>query len=166
MTLKSGNSVSCPCGSKTFFSTCCEPVLLDHSKALTAEILMRSRYTAFCNKDSSHLLRTWHESTRPKTLNLVDQPVSWLGLTIIDTDSGRQDDSAGIVQFASKYFENGEVYELSETSEFLNEDGLWYYLRGDSRITKIKQERNKPCACGSGLKFKRCCLKKNPTALF
>jgi hypothetical protein len=32
--------------------------------------------------------------------------------------------------------------------------GIYYRYRGDSR----KLGRNDPCSCGSGVKYKRCCL--------
>jgi len=37
----------CPCGSQEIFASCCEPYLSGDKIPLTAEILMRSRYTAY-----------------------------------------------------------------------------------------------------------------------
>ena len=41
---------------------------------------MRSRYTAFVKEDKDYLLRTWHESTRPKELDF--EPLHWRSLKI------------------------------------------------------------------------------------
>jgi SEC-C motif-containing protein len=148
----------CPCGSNTPYSKCCEQILNDHSLATTAESLMRSRYTAFVQKHDSHLLRSWHSRTRPKSLNHDDFPVVWLGMEIHGCEKGGIEDHAGTVDFTTHYIENGQLSHLREKSEFLKEDQLWYYLKGTAEIKKEKLERNKPCPCGSGKKFKRCCL--------
>ena len=37
----------CPCGSGKKYGECCEPIIKNTSKALTAESLMRARYTAY-----------------------------------------------------------------------------------------------------------------------
>ena len=34
-------------------------------------------------------------------------------------------------------------------------------IPSEPTISEIKAGRNDPCPCGSGLKFKKCCLKKN-----
>jgi len=154
------NQSFCPCGSGTPFSSCCLPVLNDHRLATTAEALMRSRYTAFVEKHEKHVLSSWHGSTRPKKLNFEDHPVAWLGLEIHQCQEGLTTDDHGTVDFTSSYLENGQLCRLRELSQFIKEDGLWYYLRGECQVTKEKIARNSPCPCGSGLKFKRCCLPK------
>ncbi|MDR1126989.1 MAG: SEC-C domain-containing protein, partial [Treponema sp.] len=39
--------MDCPCGSGKQYTDCCEPFILGVQKPLTAEALMRSRYTAY-----------------------------------------------------------------------------------------------------------------------
>ncbi|OGR16811.1 MAG: hypothetical protein A2X81_19930 [Desulfobacterales bacterium GWB2_56_26] len=148
----------CPCGSQLPFAACCRPILEDHRRAETAEALMRSRYSAFVQKHEQHILASWHPRTRPKALNFDDNPVVWLGLEIHESEEGSQSDSSGTVEFTTSYLENGQLCRLREKSQFLKEDGLWLYLRGECRIKKEKVERNQPCPCGSGKKFKKCCL--------
>jgi len=150
----------CPCGSGLALSSCCLPVLNDQSLATTAEMLMRSRYTAFVQQHTQYIQSSWHTKTRPKTLNFDDHPVVWLGLQIHNQHEGSVSDSSGTVDFSCSYLENGQLCKLQEVSEFLKENGLWYYLQGDCKVTKEKIPRNKPCPCGSGQKFKRCCLSK------
>jgi SEC-C motif-containing protein len=149
----------CPCGSALPFSACCGPILENHALAETAEALMRSRYTAFVQKHEPHILASWHARTRPKSLNFDDHPVVWLGLQIHDRQEGAASDSSGTVDFTTSYLENGQLCRLREKSEFLKEDGLWFYLRGECQIKKEKVERNQPCPCGSAKKFKKCCLR-------
>lgn len=148
----------CPCGSQLPFAACCQPVLDDHRLAATAEALMRSRYSAFVRQHEPHILASWHPRTRPKSLNFADHQVVWLGLDIHGCEAGTSEDDSGTVEFTTSYLENGQLCRLREKSEFLQEDGLWLYLRGECRIKKEKIERNLPCPCGSGKKFKKCCL--------
>lgn len=150
----------CPCGSNKDYLTCCGPILKDHKLALTAEMLMRSRYTAFVKENSHHLLKTWHETKRPASLNFDDHPVTWVRLVINKTTEGQTTDSTGKVDFSSTYIENGQLCTLNEVSNFSKMNGLWYYVDGVCEVTKKKIERNRPCPCGSQKKFKRCCLNK------
>lgn len=150
----------CPCGSGSVYSSCCLPVVNDHSLAETAEMLMRSRYTAFVKQHSQHIQSSWHVKTRPKTLNFDDHPVVWIGLEIHSCSDGLASDSSGSVDFTCSYLENGQLCKLQEVSQFLKEDDLWYYLQGECKVIKKKIARNTVCPCGSGEKFKRCCLSK------
>ena len=154
------NDSLCPCGSGSDASSCCRPILNNHSLATTAEMLMRSRYTAFVLQHASHIQSSWHSKTRPKSLNFDDHPVVWLGLVIHECQDGQAGDDTGTVDFTCSYLEGGQLCKLRETSQFSKVDGLWYYLRGDCRVTKDKIARNSVCPCGSGQKFKRCCLAK------
>jgi len=119
---------------------------------------MRSRYTAFVRKHEQHILASWHPRTRPPALNFDDNPVVWLELLIHESIEGGKNDSAGTVEFTSSYLENGQLCRLREKSQFLKEDGRWFYLRGECSVKREKIERNLPCPCGSGRKFKKCCL--------
>ncbi len=150
----------CLCGSESSYSNCCKKIHLDHREALTAEMLMRSRYTAFALEDSEHILKTCIESKRPPALNFEVHPVTWINLTINNTMDGKVDDNAGQVDFTSTYIENGQLCTLSEVSNFKKLDSLWYYVDGVCDVSKRKLERNRPCPCGSGKKFKRCCVHK------
>ncbi len=150
----------CPCGSGSTPSSCCLPVINNHHLATTAEMLMRSRYTAFVLQHAQYIRSSWHTTTRPKALNFDDHIVEWLGLEINSCQDGLASDDSGKVDFTCSYLENGQLCKLQETSQFIKEDGLWYYLQGECKVTKEKIARNTLCPCGSGKKFKRCCLSK------
>jgi SEC-C motif-containing protein len=121
---------ACPCGSGRSLAACCDPLLAGAARAATAEQLMRSRYTAYALGDEAYLLRTWHASTRPSSLNLAAAPVKWLGLRIVRTEAGGPDDRDGIVEFEARYKPPGRAERLREVSRFVNENGAWYYVDG------------------------------------
>ena len=80
---------------------------------------MRSRYTAFVKEDKDYLLRTWHESTRPKELDF--EPLHWRSLKIEAfmplSETTARDDA-------------GNMITLKENSRFVKENGRWYYIDG------------------------------------
>ena len=146
---------NCPCGSGKAYQLCCQPC---HAGAAadTPKALMRSRFSAFVVKDADYLLATWHPDTRPATLQLDDSP-DWVGLQVLS--SGEQE-GRGQVHFRAVYrLPDGFGY-LEEASDFVREDGRWFYLSGQTREVRLDPGRNEPCPCGSGRKFKACCLKR------
>lgn len=150
----------CPCGSTKQYTGCCKPYLDNADNPDTPEILMRSRYTAYVLQKEEYLLNSWHQRTRPNSLNFEDNPVVWLGLDVLENETLLPDKNAGSVHFLAKYMERGQVCTLEENSRFLREDGIWYYLDGDCNVKKEKPKRNLPCPCGSQIKFKKCCMNR------
>ncbi len=93
---------------------------------------MRSRFDAFKRGDAEWLIETWHPSTRPRRLDLTDNP-RWRGLQILDTVAGGPDDDTGVVEFRATHVADGELGILHERSRFVREDGRWYYVDGELR---------------------------------
>lgn len=94
----------------------------------TAEELMRSRFDAFARSDEEWLLRTWHPTTRPETVDLTDNP-QWRRLQIVDVVDGGPEDTDGIVEFRATYKEaGGGIGVLQERSRFVQERGRWFYV--------------------------------------
>lgn len=92
---------------------------------------MRSRYSAYVRARSDYLLRTWHESTRPRSLDVGEAgTVMWLGLKIVRTEAGGPDDSQGVVEFVACFKIGGKAHRMIEVSRFVRENGLWFYLDG------------------------------------
>ena len=87
----------------------------------------------------------------------------WLGLEIISTIKGGEDDKDGIVEFKATYIENGKTIVHHERSYFVKKNGVWFYQKWlpitSTRINENKVGRNDPCPCGSGKKYKKCCGK-------
>ncbi len=122
---------------------------------------MRSRYTAYVLRNADYLSRTWHPATRPVELGL-DDGTTWQGLTVIRTSGGSENDERGIVEFTARCRVKETPGSLHEISEFVRQQGRWFYLDGDSpKRMPVKSGnkigRNEPCPCGSGKKYKRCC---------
>ena len=116
----------CPCGSGLAYPRCCEPWHLG-APAPTAEALMRSRYSAYVRNLHDYLLATWHESTRP--LSLEDSPTRWLGLEV--KRYAQQDDTHATVEFVARFRADGRGHRLHEVSRFVREGGRWFYLDGE-----------------------------------
>ncbi len=154
------NKTSCPCGSGKTFTDCCEVVLDDHSKALTALQLMRSRYTAYTLARNEYLKKKKKKKKKKKELDVEDSTIQWLGLDIEGYDQGEQADTEGTVTFTARFLSSGHHCKLQEQSRFIKRDNFWYYLDGKNNSSTRKTGRNEPCPCGSGKKFKKCCLKK------
>jgi len=152
----------CPCGSDTPQEQCCDPYLKGQAIPPTAEALMRSRYVAYTQNNNEYIIETWHASTRPEDTNPADDSnVEWLGLQILRTEDGTPDDNKGIVEFRARCRVKGEAGGVDEASEFVKENGRWFYVDGFSiqpvKTRHLKIGRNDPCSCGSGKKYKRCC---------
>lgn len=115
---------------------------------------MRSRYTAFVMNLPVYLQATWHQSTRPGSLTLTDSP-QWTSLQVLGTtESGDR----GTVHFRAIYRLASGWGFLEETSDFVRAEGRWFYLRGNTSEGALRPGRNDRCPCGSGRKYKACCL--------
>ncbi|MEU4015657.1 YchJ family metal-binding protein [Microbacterium sp. NPDC028030] len=123
------DSARCPCSSGDVFGGCCGP-LLRGVPAPTAERLMRSRYTAFGLHDEVHLLRTWHSSARPSTVEF-EPDLEWRRLVILDRHAGGPFDRDGVVEFEAFWRQGAQRGSLHERSRFVREDRQWYYVDGD-----------------------------------
>ncbi|MER6565849.1 YchJ family protein [Streptomyces sp. NPDC001093] len=119
-------SRTCPCGLPRPYAACCGRFHAGPAAAPTAELLMRSRYSAFVTGDAGYLLRTWHPRTRPERLDL-DPRMRWTGLEILDTTDGSAFHSTGTVTFRASY----RGGSLHERSRFERVDGAWVYVDGD-----------------------------------
>ncbi|MGW7525104.1 YchJ family protein [Streptomyces sp. NPDC054783] len=119
-------SRTCPCGLPQPYDACCGRFHAGPAAAPTAELLMRSRYSAFVTGDAGYLLRTWHPRTRPERLDL-DPRMEWTGLEILDTTDGSAFHSTGTVTFRASY----RGGSLHERSRFERVDGAWAYVDGD-----------------------------------
>lgn len=145
-------SVICPCGSGLGYANCCQPYHQGQS-APTPESLMRSRYSAFVLSAPSYLLQTWHTSSRPSELSLDNSP-QWKSLQVL---ASSQLNDTGKVHFRALYQAANNWFFLEESSDFVREQGRWYYLQGKTQEGQLKLGRNDKCPCGSGKKVKVCC---------
>ncbi len=121
----------CPCGSAALYSACCGrwhagPL---HLQAPSAELLMRSRYSAYVLALGDYLQDTWHPRTRPTGPPLFEPGLRWLGLEV----KRRQvtDEQHAEVEFLARSKHGGRAHRLHECSRFEHENGRWFYVDGD-----------------------------------
>ena len=121
----------CPCSSGIEYSSCCGRFIESNEIPETPEQLMRSRYTAYVRKDDSYILDTWHTSTRPASLSDENNlPVKWVELKVINSRKPVENQTTGTVEFIARCKINGKAEKMHEVSEFIKEQGRWYYLQG------------------------------------
>jgi SEC-C motif-containing protein len=130
---------SCPCGGGAYGS-CCGPLIAGEQLAVTAEQLMRSRYSAFALGAShpeaiEHLLRTHPETgqtaaARRKALKDSCRNIQWLSLNVLDCQDGSPLDQHGTVTFEAHWRDrHRREGVLRECSRFgRGESGEWLYL--------------------------------------
>jgi SEC-C motif-containing protein len=170
----------CPCGTGRPFSECCEPFIKGEAVPATAELLMRSRYSAYTLADIAYIKRT----SAPEALKDFDakaakewaEGAEWKSLQILSTDKGGPEDKKGTVEFQAVYSQDGKTLEHHEVSKFRKgSSGEWLFIDGDSHTHEegqghhhhhVQQQtvvregpkvgRNDACPCGSGKKYKKC----------
>lgn len=137
------------------------------SEIKTAEELMRARYHAYETCDMEFIKES-HDPDNTEGIDWAEcekwaRESQWLGLEIISTTKGGEDDKDGIVEFKATYIENGKTIVHHERSYFVKKNGVWFYQKWlpitSTRINENKIGRNDPCPCGSGKKYKKCCGK-------
>jgi len=159
--------VPCPCGSGDLLAECCQPFIDGEKAAPTAEVLMRSRYTAYARGEVDYLVRTHDPEKRVPALR--ENVAKWAAsanfkrLEVHATEAGGESDDRGMVEFTATWMEGGEERSLRERSTFIRRGGRWFYVKGTTpsqqpQVRSEKVGRNDPCPCGSGKKYKKCCL--------
>ena len=131
----------------------------------TAHALMRSRYTAFVLKDVDYLYDTLELSSRKsydaESVRAWAEGATWHSFTILDQEAGQENDTEGVVEFEARYSIEGVDKLHHERASFVKKNKRWYFNEGAIvRLEPIcvnKIGRNKPCPCGSGKKYKKCC---------
>ena len=127
--------LACPCGASAALSLaqCCGRYHAgrQHLLAPTADVLMRSRYSAYVLDLTGYLLATWHASTRPASIEANPLGLKWLGLEV--RRHTIQDADHASVEFVARSRLGGRAQRLHETSRFVREEGRWYYVDGDFR---------------------------------
>ena len=160
--------IVCPCGSNLRYEDCCKPIIQETTKAQTAEVLMRSRYSAHVIVDAQYLINSTHISTRKNQSKIEIETwakmCTWQKLEIVSTQKGLENDLIGEVEFKAHFIDLNQKSQIHhEKSVFKKGEGRWFFVDGKVIPAKINDEtilnRNHYCSCGSGKKFKKCCGK-------
>ena len=148
----------CYCGAQEPFENCCAPIIGGELKAHSAEQLMRSRYSAYCVKNSDYIYQTYANNSKvnnsKREIAIFADFAEFINLRVYDHVG--LDDTA-TVHFKADYLCDGFYCQLEEVSNFIIEEDEWRYI--DGQITphpEVKVGRNDTCPCGSGKKFKKC----------
>jgi SEC-C motif-containing protein len=113
----------CPCGLPQTYSLCCGRFHRGEATAPTAELLMRSRYSAFAVGDADYVRDTWDPVTRPQDVG-VDASDRWSALEILGRTGGGMLEAMGTVRFRAHH-RRGVV---EENSGFRRNGGRWLYV--------------------------------------
>jgi len=145
----------CYCKSGKTYDECCAPLLNGLQKADSALALMRSRYTAYalCNIDYIDNTFTGNLTEQEKKeITQWSQNSTWQHLEIVNfTDY--------TVEFKAYYIYNNKQMLHHELSTFVKQNDTWFYDKGEIFSTKPNIFKNAKCICGSGRKYKVCCMK-------
>lgn len=155
----------CPCCTGKEFAECCETIINGSRTAMTAEELMRARYSAHDKVAVDFLFHSTHPDHRTnydhKGTKSWAEKSQWLGLEVITTHAGTATDDRGEVEFIARFRDKGVIRNHHERGHFAKVDGHWLFTEGEMvkspPVTTSKVGRNDPCHCGSGKKFKKCC---------
>ncbi|WP_417593972.1 YchJ family protein [Oceanospirillum sp.] len=151
----------CYCQSGQDFGNCCEKFITGKQLPDTPEQLMRSRYSAYVQADLAYIKQTTQKDIRPEYdfegLKAWAENSEWLGLKVHGTETSGDE---GRVRFTARYREKEGIINHSEDSKFIREEGQWFFVHGKdfTPVTEKNIGRNDPCPCGSGKKYKKCCL--------
>ena len=178
----------CPCGSQKNYSECCGPLLNGEQFAATPEALMRSRYTAFTQKNADYLFASMtpelqQQNDHEDLQDFVEEVDSWVRLEIINAPTISSYTTEGNVEFAAYFMYDDEQQRIHENSHFIKQNDQWLYAghihqcsshghahkhhdddedhhhhHQEPYIAETKVGRNDLCPCGSGKKFKKCCI--------
>ena len=127
----------CHCGNKEDFKNCCGKYFslskADQIHAPTAEELMRSRYSAFVEKNYDYLKQT-HD---PQTFDLstMQANINWaksVKFTKLEIISTKEDPDHAVVEFIAHYVDRNSGYghQHHEVSEVRKIKDRWVYTTG------------------------------------
>lgn len=128
--MQTKSNLLCACGLANQYAACCGRFHNGDEIAVSSEQLMRSRYSAYVLALQDYLLETWHPSTRPLSLDFSDaNKTKWLGLeikrhTVVGVNRAQ-------VEFVARYKTGGlPAVRLHEISDFIFDEGRWFYVSG------------------------------------
>jgi SEC-C motif-containing protein len=128
------NTNLCPCHSKKVYAQCCEPYLLEQLIPLTAEALMRSRYTAYTQANIAYIQATMRgkaaEGYDPVSAEQWAKSAKWKELKVKRAFFHPSSAAHAFVEFVASYKINGRLQKIQELSEFEQREGRWYYVSG------------------------------------
>ena len=120
--------MKCPCNPTKLYEDCCKKAHQNIHSVTTAEILMRSRYSAFVLANIDYLQKSHYSLTRPSKFEKKEilswtKSIEWVKLEILKS-------TENTVEFKAYFFENTSLNFIHETSFFIKENNHWVYKNG------------------------------------
>lgn len=146
---------------KKQYYECCKP-FHDHTKLPdTAELLMRSRYSAYVLNNIEYIIKTTLPAQQSyldqKAISDWSQQTEWKGLQILH-HIPRISKRHAQVEFKAFFDTPDGVQSQYELSTFVKLEKCkvlrWYFIDPTIQMTLTQKQ---PCICNSGNKFKHCC---------
>jgi SEC-C motif-containing protein len=136
----------CYCGNDKSFSECCDLFISKGRQPMNPATLMRSRYSAFCIKDMSHIVKTTHPKSRQGFNREAHQ--EWADTSEffkLEIIKASQVGDSGLVEFKAHSKKKGdakdEIDVHHEVSSFRRDKGTWFFLNG-----KVIEDSHAPVA--------------------
>lgn len=172
--------MKCFCQSGQNFSDCCQPFIQGQKLPVTAEQLMRSRFSAYCDGSDmamQYVANSYHPLSQADNqvgeITAFAKAAHFIALQVIDVsdelalpESLQQQHSEftagdalsyGTVHFKVQFIMQDKLHLLEEKSRFIRTDQQWSYLDGTLfNHPPQKLSRNDSCPCQSGKKYKNC----------
>lgn len=148
----------CFCGSLNDYEVCCGKYHNGQAYPQSAELLMKSRFSAFATSNLDYLLKTSSKSlAETLTKQALKETCDHFNFVRLDVICAVEE--INTVEFKAYLLANDVVSILHENSQFIVEQGMLKYDSGELFETKDKNvKRNDNCPCGSGKKYKKCHL--------
>ena len=170
----------CYCQSGQQFSECCVSFIQGQRLPASAEQLMRSRFSAYCQgsvQAMQYVAQSYHPITQPnnpvseiadfaKAAHFIRLEVIRASDEIAVPEQLRQvsgENAFGLperyatVHFKVQFIMHDQLHLLEELSRFIRIGQQWFYLDGDLTDHPPKKlNRNDSCPCRSGKKYKHC----------
>lgn len=133
---KISSTSNCPCHSGKTYADCCAPYHLGEKEAENAELLMRSRYSAYALGYYEYILRSTHPNHPNYPLDLpvwikeiqnFSENTEFVGLKIHETKDG---ESSSLVTFTAILKQDGKDCSFTEQSLFEKDGHKWLYKDG------------------------------------
>jgi SEC-C motif-containing protein len=133
--------MSCSCNSGKAKDQCCGPLLSGEEVADSPEALMRSRYSAFVEKNLDYVQGT----TDPQALKDFDRASTeqWMNeatFTKLEVLKASDEGNKGTVEFKAHFTMAGKDEVHHEISKFRKQAGVWYFR--DGKVIPPPPERN------------------------
>ncbi|MFO0615052.1 MAG: YchJ family metal-binding protein [Polyangiaceae bacterium] len=131
-------SSKCPCFSGSAYRDCCQPVHKALGAGVSAEKMMRSRYSAFAlglvdylvaTLDPTHADAKLDPAALRAAMGASARGHKYTGLRILSVEDGEE---KSVVTFHARLFEKGQDRSFTERSTFLRRGDKWLYAVGEA----------------------------------